>query len=191
MTSMNDMGEGAWLVFFLVAQRLAELAYAQWNTVRLRAAGAVEFGAGHYPFIVVLHAGWLMALWIAGHGRPIDPLWFATFVILQVARLWTLLSLGSRWTTRILVLPGAPPVRRGPYRWLRHPNYLIVLLEIVVVPLALGLPGLAAGFGLANAGLLAWRIRVENRALIWARTAAAGPEPDRPVHHFVERGERA
>ena len=190
MTSMNDMGGGAWLVLFVVAQRLAELAYAQRNTARLRAAGAVEFGAGHYPFIVVLHAGWLAALWIAGHDRPADPLWLAAFAVLQAARLWTILSLGSRWTTRILVLPGAPPVARGPYRWLRHPNYLIVLMEIVVVPLALGLPGIAAGFGLANAGLLAWRIRAENRALIWARTAATEPEPASPVHRFTEAGER-
>ena len=77
-------------------------------------------------------------------------------------------SLGRRWTTRVIVLPGAAPVARGPYRWLRHPNYLIVVLEIAVVPLALGLPLFALVFSLANAALLAYRIRVENQALAWA-----------------------
>ena len=187
---MSDMSGGGWLVLFLVAQRLVELIYAQRNTARLRAVGAVEFGASHYLLIVALHAGWLLALWAAGHDRAIDPFWFAVFAVLQAGRLWVILSLGPRWTTRIIVLPGAPPVARGPYRWLSHPNYLIVLLEIAVTPLVLGLPVLALVFGLANAGLLAYRIRVENRALAWAVSRAGAPEPASPVHRFTETGER-
>ena len=170
------MGEGAWLIAFLIVQRLAELGLAQWNTVRLRAAGGVEFGAAHYPLLVVLHAFWLLGLWMFGHGRGVDPIGLAAFVILQAGRVWIIASLGSRWTTRVIVTPGAAPVARGPYRWLRHPNYLIVVLEIAVVPLALGLPLFALVFSLANAALLAYRIRVENRALAWATLAAQQKE---------------
>jgi methyltransferase len=168
------MGEGAWLIAFLVAQRIAELALAQRNTLRLRAKGGVEFGASHYPLLVALHAFWLLGLWAFGHARAVDPFWFAVFVLLQAARVWVIASLGGRWTTRIIVLPGAGPIARGPYRWLRHPNYLIVVLEIAVVPLALGLPVFALVFSLANAALLAFRIRVESRALLWAAAARAG-----------------
>jgi methyltransferase len=166
------MGEGAWLVAFLVVQRLAELGFAQWNTLRLRAAGGVEFGAAHYPLMVALHAFWLLGLWMLGHGSAVDPVWLAVFVVLQAGRLWVIASLGRRWTTRVIVLSGTEAVARGPYRWLRHPNYLIVALEIAVVPLALGLPAFALAFTLANAALLSLRIRVENRALAWAVQAA-------------------
>jgi methyltransferase len=167
------MGEGAWLVAFLLAQRLAELCLAQWNIRRLRAAGGVEFGAAHYPLIVALHASWLLGLWALGWGRNIDPVWLAVFVLLQVGRVWAIASLGRRWTTRVIVLPGAPPVARGLYRWLRHPNYVVVALEIAVVPLAFGLPLFALVFSALNAALLAWRIRVENEALAWATRSAA------------------
>jgi len=169
------MGEGAWLVAFLVVQRLAELGFAQWNTVRLRAAGAVEFGATHYPLLVALHAFWLMGLWVFGHERPVNPLWLAVFILLQAGRIWVVASLGRRWTTRIVVMPRAVPIARGPYRFLRHPNYLIVILEIAVVPLALGLPLFALVFSLANGALLAYRVHVENAALAWAAGAVAPP----------------
>jgi methyltransferase len=162
------MGEGGWLVAFLIVQRLAELALATRNTLRLHGAGGVEFGATHYPLIVALHAFWLLGLWVAGHERDVVPVWFAVFILLQAGRVWVIASLGARWTTRIIVVPGSVPVARGPYRLMRHPNYLIVALEIAVVPLALGLPLFAAVFSLANAALLAWRIRVENQALAWA-----------------------
>src|SRR5450830_403068 len=169
--SRPRMGEVAWLVAFLVVQRLAEVAFAQWNTARQRAAGGVEFGAAHYPLMVALHALWLLGLWLLGRDHPVDPLWLAVFILLQAGRLWVIASLGRRWTTRVIVLPGVAPVARGPYRWLRHPNYLIVVLEIAVVPLALGLPLFALVFSLANAALLAYRIRVENHALAWAALA--------------------
>jgi methyltransferase len=167
------MGEGAWLVAFLIVQRLAELGLAQWNTARLRAAGAIEFGAAHYPLMIVLHGLWLLGLWMLGHDHSVDPLWLAVFILLQAGRLWVIVSLGRRWTTRVIVLPGASPVARGPYRWLRHPNYVVVVLEIAVVPLALGLPLFALVFSLANAVLLATRIRVENQAQAWAALATS------------------
>lgn len=162
------MDDGAWLVAFLIVQRLAELALAQRNTARLIAAGGVEFGAAHYPLMVGLHAFWLGGLLLLGHDQPVEPFWLVVFVLLQAGRLWVIASLGRRWTTRIIVKPGAAPVIRGPYRWLRHPNYLIVILEIAVVPLGLDLPLFAAIFSAANAALLAHRIRIENQALAWA-----------------------
>jgi methyltransferase len=168
------MGEGAWLVAFLAVQRLVELGYAQWNTLRLRGRGGIEFGAKHYHLMVALHVFWLLGLWMLGHDRNVDPFWLTVFILLQAGRLWVLATLGRRWTTRVIVLPGAAPVARGPYRFLRHPNYLVVVLEIAIVPLALGLPLFALFFSLANAVLLAYRIRVENRALAWARQAEPG-----------------
>jgi methyltransferase len=166
------MREGAWLVAFLVAQRLVELGFAQINTERLRAEGGVEFGAAHYPLLIALHACWLVGLWVLGHDQHIVRFWLAVFVLLQMGRLWVLVSLGRRWTTRVIVLRGAAPVERGPYRWLKHPNYLIVVLEIAVVPLALGLPVFALVFSITNAAMLVYRIRIENEALAWAAQAA-------------------
>lgn len=155
------------IVLLLVAvQRLAELAYARHNTRRLLAEGAQEVGARHYPLLVGLHALWLFALLVlVPAGTP--PHWglLVVFLALQVARLWVLVSLGRYWTTRIITLPSAPLVRKGPYRLLRHPNYWIVAAEIAVLPLAFGAWEIALGFSLANALLLAHRIRLENGAL--------------------------
>jgi methyltransferase len=162
------MDEGVWLIAFVALQRFAELGLAQWNTTRLRVAGGVEFGASHYPLMVALHASWLLGLWVFGHGRTIDPIWLAVFILLQVGRVWVIASLGRRWTTRVIVLLGAFPVAHGPYRWLRHPNYALVALEIAVVPLALGLPLFALVYSATNVALLIYRIGVENRALAWA-----------------------
>lgn len=174
---MNMEWDAARLVVLLVvAQRLAELVLARRNTARLLAAGGVEHGAGHYPLIVALHAAWLLALLLRAPG-PVAPLWLAAFLLLQAGRVWVLASLGRYWTTRIVSLPDAPLVRRGPYRWLRHPNYLVVALEIPVLALALGLPWEAIGFGLANAALLAWRIRVEEGVLAGRRGNARPREP--------------
>ncbi len=168
---LENLGEGAWLIGFLIVQRLAELVLAQRNTRNLLTQGGVEFGRAHYPFMVALHASWLAALAVAGYARPIDPAWLAVFVLLQAARVWVIASLGPRWTTRIIVLPGAAPRTVGPYRFVRHPNYIVVALEIAVVPLALGLPALAVVFSLANAAMLYVRISVENEALNWATKA--------------------
>lgn len=150
---------------FVTAQRLIELWIAGRNTRRLLAQGAVEHGRGHYWLIVALHSAWLLALWLLAPGQPVSIPLLALFAILQLGRIWVLVTLGQRWTTRILVLPGVPRIRRGPYRLTSHPNYLIVVLEIAILPLAFGLIVTALIFSLINALLLSIRIRVEGRAL--------------------------
>lgn len=161
------------VVLLVAAQRLGELVVARRNTARLLAEGGVEHGAGHYPLIVLLHAGWLLALALRA-GGAVEVAWLSAFLALQGARLWVLASLGRYWTTRVITLPQAPLVRRGPYRWVRHPNYLVVALEIPLLALAFGLPWESLGFGAANIALLAWRIRVEERVLA-DRREIAGP----------------
>ena len=153
------------LLVFVTLQRLAELVWNRSNEARLRAAGAVEAGAAHYPVMVVLHGAWLVALWAFGWDRPLVWGWVAAYVVLQFGRAWVLATLGRRWTTRVFVVPGETLVRRGPYRFVSHPNYVVVALEIFVLPLAFGLWAVALVFGIANLALLAWRIRVENQAL--------------------------
>lgn len=146
-------------------QRLGELVLARRNTARLIARGAHEIGAGHYPLMVGMHAAWLAALWGLGWDRPVSIPWLGVFVVLQLLRVWVIASLGGRWTTRIVILPGAPLVRRGPYRFLSHPNYAVVVAEIAVLPLAFGLVGLAVIFSALNALVLWVRIRAEGQAL--------------------------
>jgi methyltransferase len=159
------LGWGAALLAFLTVQRLAELWWARNNQRRLFAAGGVEFGRKHLPLLVALHAAWLAGLWVLGYDRPVGPFFFALFVILQAMRIWVLFTLKRRWTVRIIVLPGERLVARGPYRYLRHPNYAVVAGEIAIVPLALGLPKFALVFTILNAAMLAIRIRAENAAL--------------------------
>jgi len=156
----------AYLILALVSlQRLGELVLAERNTRRLRAAGAREFGRRHYPFIVLIHAAWLAALWLLAPAQVIRIVPLLLFIALQAARVWIIASLGQRWTTRIMILPGAPLIRSGPYRWLDHPNYWVVTGEIALLPLAFGLPEIALLFSLLNAVILSIRIREENRAL--------------------------
>ena len=146
-------------------QRLGELALAQRNTAALKSNGGVEHGAAHYPLIVALHAIWLGGLWLLASGTPPEWPWLAAFLVLQALRLWVLATLGRRWTTRIVVLPGEPLVRGGPYRYLSHPNYVVVAAEIVVLPAAFGLWAYALSFSLLNILLVAYRIHVEEGAL--------------------------
>ena len=169
------MGEGGWLVLFIAAERIVELAIARKNAAELMSEGAVEYGREQYPFIVATHAAWLGGLWLLGREHDVSLILLGVFAALQLFRVWIISSLGRRWTTRIIVLHGAPLCMRGPYRFLRHPNYVVVVLEIAVVPLALGLPHFALVFSLLNAALLFWRIRVENAAL--AEAAALAPSP--------------
>jgi methyltransferase len=150
---------------FVTVQRLGELVYSRWNEKRLRALGAVEYGSGHYPLIVALHTFWLAGLWLLGHDVPPDPFWLALYGVLQVLRAWVLLSLGRRWTTRIIVLPGAELVRAGPYKYLPHPNYAVIAGEIFVLPMVFGFFIYAVIFSALNAAVLAIRIRAENEAL--------------------------
>ena len=146
-------------------QRLAELVLARRNTQILLARGAHEIGARHYPLIVLLHTSWLVTLWLSVGDRPANWWALGPFIALQPLRLWVLLSLKERWTTRIIVLENAPLVAAGPYRFLSHPNYLIVALEIPLLPLSFGLIWQAVAFSVANLILLALRIRVETSAL--------------------------
>ena len=163
-----------WLVLALVTlQRLGELVLARRNTARLLARGAYEVGAGHYPLIVALHTTWLGGLWLLAPGQPVSWAWLAVFAGLQALRVWIVGSLGERWTTRIVVLPGAPPVGRGPYRFVSHPNYMLVAAEIAVLPLAFGLTAYALLFSVLNAWVLFVRIGVESAALAGVRDPAA------------------
>ena len=154
------------MVALVALQRLGELLYARRNTARLLARGGREVGRGHYPFMVLLHAAWLLALalLIPIFQAPYWPL-IGLYLVLQCGRLWVLRTLGAYWTTRIITLPDRPLVHRGPYRFLRHPNYVIVGAEIAVLPLAFGAFELALVFSIANAAVLGWRIRVEEAAL--------------------------
>jgi methyltransferase len=158
----------------VTAQRVGELILASRNTRRLLARGAVETGAEHYPLLVGLHVAWLLGLWLLAWDRPADLGWLGVYLLLQVLRIWTLASLGERWTTRIVVLPGAPRVRHGPYRLVAHPNYAVVVGEIAVLPLVFGMPAYAAVFSLLNASLLWIRIRQEAAALDAAERGTGG-----------------
>jgi methyltransferase len=153
------------LLAFVTLQRGLELVLARRNTARLMARGAVEIAPGHYPLILALHACWLASLWWFGASQPVSAPWLVAYVALQGLRVWILTSLGERWTTRIIILPGAPLVRRGPYRILRHPNYTLVVAEIAVLPMTLHLPWIAVAFSLLNALVLTVRIRAEGEAL--------------------------
>jgi methyltransferase len=163
------------IILALVAvQRLVEVAYAERNTRALKARGAVEVGRAHYPLIVILHAAWLLAIVLfLPPGATIHWWALALFIVLQLARVWVIATLGPYWTTRIITLEGAPVVRKGPYRFVRHPNYLVVACEIAVLPLAFGEPMVAVAFTLLNAAILAWRIRQEDTALALRRASTA------------------
>ncbi|MFC7703572.1 isoprenylcysteine carboxyl methyltransferase family protein [Plastorhodobacter daqingensis] len=154
------------LIALIAVQRLAELVLAQRNTRRLLAEGAEEHGKGHYPLFILLHGSWLAAMALLTQPSPPLNIWLlGAFALLFAARFWVIGTLGRFWTTRIISLPGAPLVRRGPFRWLRHPNYTVVALEIPLVPALLGLHWAGIVWGLMNLALLTWRIRVENAAL--------------------------
>ena len=158
------------ILLLVTLQRLGELVLAHVNTRRLMVRGAVEVGGSHYPLIVAVHATWLIALWVFGRDQVVNLPALVVFVVLQGLRVWIIATLGSRWTTRIIVLPGEPLIASGPYRYLAHPNYAVVAAEIAVLPLALHLPVTALLFSLLNAAVLFIRIRVESRVLREAGT---------------------
>ena len=153
------------LLAFVTLQRLVELPLANANTRRLLAAGGYEVGAAHYPLIVAVHAAWLASLWWFAPGRPIHLPFLALFILIELGRVWVLRTLGQRWTTRIIVVPGERLVASGPYRFVTHPNYLVVIGEIAVLPLVFGLWKVALIFSALNAIALTIRVRAENRAL--------------------------
>jgi methyltransferase len=156
---------GVFVLGLVTLQRGLELALAGRNTRRLLAQGAIEVAPRQYPLIVALHALWLIGLWLIAWNAEARLAWLLVFLLLQLLRIWVIASLGRRWTTRIIVMPGAELVRRGPFRFLAHPNYMVVAGEIAVLPLAFGLYWYALVFSIANALVLAIRIRAENAAL--------------------------
>ena len=166
-----ELGWAQWTALIVAGLRLAELVYARRNLTRLLARGGQEHGARHYPLFVLLHGSWLLALFFLVHEatEPSLPL-LALFAALQAVRVWIIASLGPYWTTRIVTVPDAPLVRRGPYRFIRHPNYLLVAVEIPLLPFAFGAWDIALLFGLANLALLSYRIHVEEAVLQERRT---------------------
>ena len=157
-------------VGLVAIQRLLELGLSRRNERILRAQGALERGPRHYPLIVAMHALWLLSTLVEGLLRgPGIPSWWpvplALFLLAQLLRYWAILTLGEYWNTRVLVVPGARLVARGPYRYLRHPNYVAVAVEIATLPLIFGAWVAALVFSALNAALLYVRINTEDRAL--------------------------
>jgi len=160
----------AFFLGFIILQRLSELAIAKRNTKRLLAKGAYEVGAAHYPVMVALHSAWIACLLIFGYDEIVVLGWLAVFAGLQVLRIWILTSLGGRWTTRVIILE-VPLVVRGPFKYVSHPNYMLVVVEIIAAPMVLGLVWVAVVFTVLNAAMLWVRIRVEHKALAPLRNA--------------------
>jgi methyltransferase len=159
------MHAGWILLAYVTAQRLIELWWAKQNEARLLAAGGVEYGQSHLPLMQLLHTAWLLGMWVPAYDHAVEPIFLTLFILLQIGRFWVLATLGRRWTIRVIAVAGEKLVARGPYRFIRHPNYAIVIGEIAVVPLALGLPVYALAFSVLNAIVLWIRIPQENAAL--------------------------
>jgi methyltransferase len=162
------------ILAYVVVQRLGELVYANANTRRLLAEGGVEHGADHYPLFLVLHSGWLISIALfAKPASAVNTALFCAFIASQAFRFWTLSSIGRWWTTRIISAPHFPRVKRGPYKFIKHANYALVVVEIALVPILLGAPAMAITFSALNAALLWWRIRMEE-AVLQERTGGRG-----------------
>lgn len=158
------------LIPFAILQRLMELRRARRNDAVLRSRGAVEAGTGHYPAIVALHVLWFIGMIVevvllTRHVSLLWPLFLLLFLLAQVLRYWAIRTLGVRWSTRIMVVPGSMAVHRGPYRYIRHPNYVAVIMELFVLPAMYGAYVTAVTASIVNAMLLRIRIREEARAL--------------------------
>jgi methyltransferase len=169
-TAPLPLGALAAFLLVVIVQRLAELALSARNGRRLLAQGAREYGRGHFPWIVTIHALFPLTLvaeivWLGARPNAAAPLWLTLWTAAQVLRYAAVRALGERWNVRVLVLPGAPLVRRGPYRWLRHPNYLAVVVETVAGPMMFGAWRTALTFLIANLLALRVRVRCEERAL--------------------------
>ncbi|HKW13452.1 MAG TPA: isoprenylcysteine carboxylmethyltransferase family protein [Candidatus Krumholzibacteria bacterium] len=154
----------------MIGQRIGELYLSSQNLPYIRAQGGREFGRAHFPLIVAVHTLFPIVFVIEllhWHTRPgpLWPLWLALFLAAQVLRYSAIVALGKRWSTRVFVLPDVPLVKGGPYRWLRHPNYVAVVIEFIAAPMLLGAWRTALCIGVLNAAVLAVRIRCENDAL--------------------------
>jgi methyltransferase len=159
------------LVALVALERLAELVVSNRNAAWSFARGGRETGQGHYRFMVLLHSGFLVAMlveaWVRRPEVPPTLAWTMLALVLasQALRWWCIATLGRRWNTRVIIVPGLPAVSSGPYRFLSHPNYVAVVVEGIALPLVHGAWVTALVFTVANAALLAVRIRVENAAL--------------------------
>lgn len=159
------------MVILIISQRLSELYIAERNRAWALKAGAQEFGTRHYPLFFLLHIGWLIGWVIESNlGRSSISefwyLWFSLFMMAQGLRYWCMVSLGQLWNTRILVIPNGLAINKGPYRFLRHPNYLAVAIELISVPLIFDAVITATLVTFLNTVLiLAIRIPQENNAL--------------------------
>jgi methyltransferase len=179
------------LLLLFAAERCFELVLSTRNARLARASGGVESGRGHYPLMALLHAALLVACAaeVVFLHRPFPgPLgWICLGLVLgaQALRYWAVATLGERWNTRVIVIPGAAPVTGGPYRWVRHPNYVAVVVEVAALPLVHGAWLTAAVFSAANALLLRIRIRAEEQALgpTWEREFAGRPRFVPGVRH--------
>jgi methyltransferase len=160
------MSFSLWILIAVAAQRLGELIYSNRNTKRLLAKGGAEVGKGHYPILISIHTGWIIAMAImAPPDNRIIWTFLGLYGVVQIGRYWVLHTLGPYWSTRVIDLPNAPLIHQGPYRWIRHPNYVVVVLEIAILPAALQLWEIAIIFSILNAGILIWRIKIENQVL--------------------------
>ena len=159
------MSFAVFILSLVTLQRLSELWIARRNTRWLMERGGREMAPEHYPLIVGLHAAWLIGLWFFAHGQAVSIFWLGLFVLLQAVRLWVLATMGRRWTTRIIIIPKAPLVADGPFRYVSHPNYCVVVAEIFVLPMVFGLVWYAILFSILNAIVLTIRVRAENNAL--------------------------
>jgi methyltransferase len=179
MTALAGPGSAtSWVVVFVAAlalQRIGELALSARHERSLRALGAREYSRGHFPLLVLVHVLFpacllLEVFQLGARPSPAWPFWLAVIAAAQVLRYAAIRALGERWHVRIWVVPGLPLVRRGPYRFLRHPNYLVVVVELLAMPLLFGAWRTALGISALNLVALAIRIRAEERALGGAGT---------------------
>ena len=157
-------------ILFVILQRFSELFIARRNEKWLRSQGAVEYGADHYPYMVVLHTLFIISIiveYMLKNNAPIDYTFLILFILLLAFKFWTLSSLGKYWNTKIFRVPGAGPVKRGPYKLFKHPNYIDVICEIIVIPMVFHLYYTAIIFTVLNAIMLMVRIRVEEK--VWAK----------------------
>jgi len=177
------------ILALVTAQRGAELVLARRNTKALMAQGAIEIAAIHYPLLVVLHASWLMALWVFGHDQPVNVIALLAYLVLQGLRVWVMATLGPRWTTRIVVLPNAPLVTSGPYRLVRHPNYAVVIGEIAVLPSVLHLP--QSRFSSRSSTRLCFSSVSAPKIAALRRRARLAAKPPHEPRHRHQRAEEA
>lgn len=167
---------------FIILLRVAELILAQCNRRWALAHGGREEGSRHYRLIVLVHILFYISVLLEWHyvsrgWSPTWPVWLGVLTTALILRLWAIGALGRYWNTRVIVVPGAKLVVRGPYRYVRHPNYVAVILEFLTIPMLCGAYMTAVVFSLANAWILIRRIPEEERALEWASGTALPPVP--------------